>query len=89
MVVNNVEIYDFIVSDHCDGCDANCDECHVSEILEAVKRVPIEEESNANGCPYCRDKRGNLKSFFIMTDANKTISDEDVHFCPVCGGRMR
>lgn len=90
-MITNIDIYNLIYEDHCEECDGDtCASCHVQKILNVLSGEGQEKENveRVNGCPYCRDKRGNIKSFFIMTDANKTIPEEEVNFCPVCGGRM-
>lgn len=89
--LNNIDIYNWIYENNCEDCDAQeeCHDCYVREILEELQKKPSETAEVSSGCPYCRDKKGNVKSFFIMTDANKTIPDDDIRFCPVCGGRMR
>lgn len=89
--MNNIDIYNWIYENNCEDCDAQeeCHDCYVREILKELQKKPSEATEISSGCPYCRDKKGNAKSFFIMTDANKTITDEDICFCPVCGGKMR
>ena len=89
--MNNIDIYNWIYENNCEECDAQeeCPDCYVREILEQLDSKSTETAEISSGCPYRRDKKGNVKSFFIMTDANKTIPDEDIRYCPVCGGRMR
>lgn len=81
------EVNDFITETACDGCDGVCGECRVKEIKSIVEELGQQEIREENGCPFCRDKRGRARSFFVMDESNRTITD--ISFCPVCGSKMR
>lgn len=87
------EIKRFITETCCDNCDVAevgaCKGCYVKEVLQMIDNLAQENLVNpeqSNGCPVCRDKRGRKRSFFIMDESNRTITD--ISFCPVCGSKM-
>ena len=92
--MNNDALFvkNFIVNNVCQNCDlyGDCGEapCYTKQVFDVLSNMGNESPNSSEGCPICRDKRGNRKSLFIMTDSNKTIADDDVKFCPVCGRRM-
>lgn len=69
----------------CVGCDGNCVDCGVSDILNQIKTLDLNTPLNSatEKCSYCWDekKKKDKEIFYFDSANNMRISD----FCPACG----